>query len=186
MVFKTKNMETINFDKLLLKTAFSCMACDGDIDKREVKLIKQLHQDHKTFGQLDINTELDALLLSINQDGHLFLKKYFNDLKAFELSEAHELKLVEVAIETIKADDKVEYSEVKFFKVIRSKLKIANKPILDKHPDFEDYLEQDIISESYLSRLQDDFFDTHISNKFELISKISTETLDSFKQNNEV
>ena len=186
MVFKTKNMETINFDKLLLKTAFSCMACDGDIDKREVKLIKQLHQDHKTFGQLDINTELDALLLSINQDGHLFLKKYFNDLTAFELSEAHELKLVEVAIETIKADDKVEYSEVKFFKVIRSKLKIANKPILDKHPDFEDYLEQDIISESYLSRLQDDFFDTHISNKFELISKISTETLDSFKQNNEV
>ena len=186
LVFKTKNMETINFDKLLLKTAFSCMACDGDIDKREVKLIKQLHQDHKTFGQLDINTELDALLLSINQDGHLFLKKYFNDLTAFELSEAHELKLVEVAIETIKADDKVEYSEVKFFKVIRSKLKIANKPILDKHPDFEDYLEQDIISESYLSRLQDDFFDTHISNKFELISKISTETLDSFKQNNEV
>ncbi|TYB76807.1 hypothetical protein ES677_09745 [Bizionia gelidisalsuginis] len=178
-------METINFDKLLLKTAFSCMACDGDIDKREIKLIKQLHQERKTFGEIDINSEMDNLLLAINKDGHQFLKDYFNQLTEFELTEADELKIIEVAIATIKADDKVEYSEIKFFKVIRSKLKIANKPILDKHPDFEDYLEQDIISESYLSRLQADFFDTHISNEFELISQIDSKTLDSLKQNDE-
>jgi uncharacterized tellurite resistance protein B-like protein len=185
LVLKTINMETINFDKLLLKTAFSCMACDGDIDKREVKLIKQLHKERKTFGEIDINSEMDNLLLAINRDGHQFLKDYFNELKTSVLSEANELKLIEVAIATIKADDTVEYSEIKFFKVIRSKLEIANEPILDKHPDFDDYLEQDIISESYLSRLQADFFDTHISNEFELISEIDAETLDSLKQNNE-
>lgn len=178
-------METINFDKLLLKTAFSCMACDGDIDKREIKLIKQLHKEQKTFGEIDINTELDTLLLAINKDGHQFLKDYFNDLKSFELSEDNELKIVEVAIDTIKADDKIEYSEIKFFKVVRSKLKISSESILAKHPDFEDYLEQDIISESYLSRLQEDFFDTHISNEFELISKIDAETLDGLKENND-
>ena len=33
-------------------------------------------------------------------------------------------------------------------------------------PDFEDYLEQDIISESYLARLQDDFFDTQTLPEF--------------------
>ena len=175
-------METINFEKLLLKTAFSCMACDGDIDKRELKLLKKLHKENKTFGELEINSELDSLLLSINQDGRLFLKNYLNDLIAFDLSEANELKLIEVAIETIKADDKVEYSEIKFFKVIRSKLKIANEPILDKHPDFEDYLEQDIISESYLSRLQEDFFDTHVSNDFQLISEIDDDILNSLKE----
>ena len=76
-------------------------------------------------------------------------------------------------------------SEIKFFKVIRSKLKIDNESILDKYPDFEEYLEQDIMGASYLSRLQDDFFDTHISNQFELISQIDAETLDSLKQNNE-
>ncbi len=165
-------MESINFNKLLLKTAFSCMACDGDIDKREVKLIKKLHKEKKTFGEVDINSELNTLLLAINKDGHQFLKNYFSELTNFELSEGDELKIIEVAIETIKADDKVEYSEIKFFKVIRSKLKIENEPILEKHPDFEDYLERDIISESYLSRLQEDFFDTHISNEFELFSKI--------------
>jgi uncharacterized tellurite resistance protein B-like protein len=178
-------METINFDKLLLKTAFSCMACDGDIDKREVKLIKQLHKERKIFGEIDVNSEIDNLLLAINRDGHQFLKDYFNQLTTSVLSEANELKLIEVAIATIKADDKVEYSEIKFFKVIRSKLKIANELILDKHPDFEDYLEQDIISESYLSRLQDDFFDTHIANDFELISEIDDDMLDSIKDKNE-
>jgi len=178
-------METLHFNKLLLKTAFSCMACDGDIDKREVKLIKQLQKEHKTFGEIDINAELDTLLLAINKDGHQFLKGYFNELTNTELTEANELKLIEVAIDTIKADEKVEYSEIKFFKVIRSKLKIDNEPILEKHPDFEDYLEQDIITDSYLSRLQDDFFDTHISNEFELISEIDDDIFDNVKDKNE-
>jgi len=172
-------MEALNFNKLLLKTAFSCMACDGDIDKREVKLIKKLHKENKPFG------EIDTLLLAINKDGHQFLKGYFNELTTAILSEANELKLIEVAIETIKADDKVEYSEIKFFKVIRSELKIEDESILEKHPDFEDYLEQDIISESYLSRLQEDFFDTHISNEFELISAIDDDILKKLKEDNE-
>ena len=178
-------METINFDKLLLKTAFSCMACDGDIDKREVKLIEKLHKEKKTFGEIDFNAEMDNLLIDINRDGQLFLKAYLNELTYSNLTDANELKIVEVAIDIIKADDKVEYSEIKFFKVIRSKLKIGNLPILDKHPDFEDYLEQDIISPSYLSRLQDDFFDTHISIELHLISDMDSDTFDSLKESNE-
>ena len=178
-------METLQFDKLLLKTAFSCMACDGDIDKREIKLIKRLHKEKKTFGDLDVNTEMDNLLIAINKDGHQFMRDYFDELTTSELTEANELNIIEVAIDTIKADEKVEYSEIKFFKVIRSKLKIDNDPILEKHPDFEDYLEQDIITDSYLARLQDDFFDTHISNEFELISEIDDDVLDSLKEKNE-
>lgn len=170
-------MEQISFNKLLLKTAFSCMACDGDIDKREVVLIKTIHQQKKIFGEIDINQELDNLLLEINRDGHKFLRSYFNELTSSELTEQNELKLIEAAINTIKADDKVEYSEIKFFKVIRSKLKIDNEQILAIHPDFEEYLEQDIISESYLARLQDDFCDTQTLPEFELISSIDDDTL---------
>jgi len=170
-------MEQLSFNKILLKTAFSCMACDGDIDKRELVLIKKIHQDTKIFGEIDINQELENLLLEINRDGHKFLKSYFNELTSAELSEQDELKLIEVAINTINSDDKVEYSEIKFFKVIRSKLKIDNKPILAKHPDFEDYLEQDIISDSYLARLQDDFFDTNTLPELKLINAIDDDIL---------
>lgn len=145
------------------------MACDGDIDKREIKLIRKLQLDFNIFGDLDIDRELESLLLAINKDGLRFLKDYFNELNESELSQSEELKLIEVAIATIKADEKVEYSEIKFFKVIRSKLEIDNKFILEKHPDFEEYLEEDIITESYLLRLQDDFFDTHDMPQFEKI-----------------
>lgn len=170
-------MKQINLNNLLLKTAFSCMACDGEIDKREVALIKTIHREKKVFGEIDINQELNNLLLEINRDGYKFLRNYFNELTSTELSEQDELKLIEVAIKTIKADDMVEYSEVKFFKVIRSKLKIDNETILSIYPDFEEYLEQDIISESYLAKLQDDFFDTQTLPKFELISSIDDDTL---------
>jgi len=166
------------FNQLLLKTAFSCMACDGSIDKREVKLLKKMSNEKQEFGDIDINAQLDTLLLSINKDGHQFLKDYFSELTSIELSEDEELKIVEVAIDTIKADEKVEYSEVKFFKVIRSKLTIADEKVLKQHPDFEEYLEQDIISDSYLERLQNDFFDTNILPKFESIHLLDSDIID--------
>ncbi len=158
------------------------MACDGDIDKREVVLIKSMHQEKKIFGEMDINQELENWLLEINSDGHKFLRSYFNELTSTELSEQDELKLIEVAIDTIKADDKIEYSEIKFFKVIRSKLKIDNGSILAKYPDFEDFLEQDIISEAYLARLQDDFFDINTLSEFKLINDIDDDILKSLAQ----
>jgi hypothetical protein len=170
-------MDQVGLNKLLLKTAFSCMACDGDINKRELVLIKKLHHNTKIFGEIDINQELENLLLEINRDGHKFLKGYFSELTSIELSEQDELKLIEVAVDTIQADDKVEYSEIKFFKVIRSKLKIDNEIILAKQPGFEDYLERDIISESYLARLQDDFFDTNTLPEFKLINNINNDIL---------
>lgn len=177
-------MDTLHFNKLLLKTAFSCMACDGNIDRKEINLIKRLQKERKTFGEIDINRELDSLIRAINKDGHQFLKEYFNELANIELTEADEMNLIEVAIDIIKADEKVEYNEIKFFKVIRSKLKIKDGQLLEKHPDFEDYLEQDIITDIFSSRLQDDFFNTHISKVFELISEIDENIVEIMKDEN--
>ena len=168
--FNTCNiMEKQRFSELLLKTAFSCMACDGEIDSKEVQVIKNMHAEKKIFGEINLDDELGKLVEGINKDGYGFLKLFFSELTAAELSEKDELKIIETAIETIKADDKVEYSEVKFFKVIRSKLKISNEAILTVYPDFEDYLEEDIISESYLARIQDDFLTSNTLPEFEII-----------------
>ena len=61
--------------------------------------------------------------------------------------------------------------------LIKEKI-INNEAILDIHPDFEEYLEQDIISDSYLSRLQDDFFDTHILPQFDIIKPFNSDLSD--------
>lgn len=166
-------MEKQKVNQLILKTAFSCMACDGEIDNKEVEVIKKLNAERNFFGEINLEKELDELVLEINKDGYRFLKSFFNDLTEAELSEKDELKIIETAIETIKADDKVEYSEVKFFKVIRSKLKISNDSILAIYPEFEDYLEEDIISDSYLARIQNDFLMSNVLPEFELIKIIN-------------
>lgn len=171
-------MDTTSFNNLLLKTAFSCMACDGDIDKREVQLIKKMHDDEQTFGDVTIGDELSNLVADINQKGQNFLRDYLDELKAAELSESDELKIVEVAISTIKADQKVEYSEIKFFKVLRSMLQIDDQKILDKHSDFEEYLEKDIISDSYLAGLQADYFTTLLLPQFENIIELDSDIID--------
>ncbi|MDH6357373.1 TerB family tellurite resistance protein [Parabacteroides sp. PF5-9] len=163
-------MEQLNFNQLLLKTVFSCMACDGNIDDREVQLIKEMHSQKKLFGDIDIHAELDRLLSAINKEGLLFLKKYFEELGTFHFSEEEELKLIGAVIETIKVDEKVEYNEIKFFKVIRSKLKTSNEVILEKYPEAEEFLEEDVISESLIFRLQDDFLDKYTLPKFEMIN----------------
>ncbi len=153
-------METLELNKLLLKTAFCCMACDGDIDKREIKIINKLQKEKKIFGEIDIKTELNTFLKLINKDSKGFLDNYFVELVTLGLTTSDELKLVEVAITIIKADENIEYSEIKFFKVIYSKLKIENECILEKHPDFEEYLEKDIIIDNtYLLKFQQNFLE---------------------------
>lgn len=151
-------MEQIDLSKLLLRTAFACMACDGDIDQREVDLIKRMHKEEQLFGDINLERRLDKLFSLVKQDGALFVSQYFNAIEGYGLSEVEEMKLVEIAVATIRADDKIEYEEVKFFKVIRSKLKISDEKILEKHPDFGEFLEYDVISESYLLKLEFDSF----------------------------
>lgn len=153
-------MENNELSSFLLKTAFACMACDGDIDQKEVELLKSLQSEQQLFGEIDIETHLKLFLNQINESSNAFIRGYFDQLNELSLSEELELKVIDVAISAIKADDKIEYSEIKFFKVIRSKLKIQTSKILEVRPDIEDYLEQDILSSAYLAQIQNDFFQT--------------------------
>jgi uncharacterized tellurite resistance protein B-like protein len=166
-------MENIDFNYLLLKTGVFCMACDGDIDKQEIALLESLHNDKKLFGCINLKESLNELVEAINKDSNKFFNDYFSELSASPLTEAEELQLIEVAIETIKVDLKIEYSEIKFFKIIRGNLKIGNEAILAKHPDFEEYLEQDIRGIDYLYNLQSDYINTQVFSEFDKMNFIS-------------
>jgi len=161
------------FNEILLQTAFSCMAADGDIDQSEVQLIKSLEKDEKLFGFENIESELNRLVTKFNKSSHDFLREYLHYLSHSSFTEDQELEIVRAAVKTIKADNEEKYSEIKFFKIIRSKLNISNKVLINKLPDFDnlevDYLQQDIISKSYLEKLTLDFFDKYDIPKIEKI-----------------
>jgi len=173
-------MSSITFDKLLLKTAFCCMAADGNIDKREISLIKSLCDKSPLFSNVNFQEEINQLVEEINARGKEFIQYYFDLLKQAQLSEEEELTLIDFAIQTINADEKIEYSEIKFFKNIRHRLKVTNNKILERFPDIEQYLEEDIITVGFLDKISSQYFQAIELPQFDLIT-IEANTNDNSK-----
>lgn len=163
-------MDTITFDKLLLKTAFCCMAADGNIDEKEITLLKSMCEKSPLFVNFNFKEEINLLISKINSSGKTFIQNYFDLLKYFQLSEQEELILIDFAIQTINADERVEYSEIKFFKNIKHRLKVSDEKILERFPDIELYLEQDIITDGYLDKITSQYFEVTEIPQFDLIS----------------
>lgn len=146
------DMET---NELYLMTAFSCMACDG-IAAEELEFVKQYANSSTLFVGLDIESKLNKYVEEFNDHGQGFLVAYINTIANTQLSEEEELNLARIAIKMIEAGNKMEYSEISFFKRIRSKLKITDEKLLDifkdetlfeKFPEMEpeDFLLPDVI-----------------------------------------
>lgn len=158
----------MELNELLLRTAFACMACDGDIASEEVELIKKIATEKHLFGDIDIDKELKKLVEEINTQGKSFLKQYLSKLAEQDMTEEEELKVADVAVQTIRADNIIQYSEIKFFKVLRSNLKlVTDETLLEKIDGIdENYLAQDIQAD-YL-QIYDDYFNTIELHEFKI------------------
>ncbi len=163
-------MDTTTFDKLVLKTAFCCMAADGHIDTREISLIKSMCEKSPLFSNFNFQEEINQLVDKINSGGKTFIKYYFDLLKQTQLSEQEELTLIDFAIQTINSDEQVEYSEIKFFKNIRHRLNVSDEKILARFPDIEQYLEDDIITDTFLDKITSQYFEATELPQFDLIN----------------
>ena len=130
--------------ELYLKTVFCCIACDGDIAEEEIGLIRELGTKDKLFNDMDTEKYINAWINEINKRGSMFLQNYLNEIATEDLNEKEQLLLVSLAFNAIEADNRIEYSEVKFFKKIRSRLSISDETILGKFPNKEDFLLPDL------------------------------------------
>jgi uncharacterized tellurite resistance protein B-like protein len=174
-------MDTISFDKLLLKTAFCCAASNGTIEPQEITKIKELCEKSILFKDFDFQVEINLLVNKINTRGKEFISYYFDLIKNSTLTEQEELTLIDFAIQTIRADNETDYAEIKFFKNIRHRLKISDENILAVFPDIEQFLEEDIITDSFLDKITIQYLEIAELPHFELIT-IDTSSLDNLKK----
>lgn len=130
----------MNNPELYLKTVFCCMACDGNIADEEVGMIRKLVSETNLFAGIDVESTLNKYILEINEEGACFLNNYLNEVSNENLSEDEQLKLIGIAIKTIEADNRIEYSEIKFFKKIRFRLSVSDDMIIGLYPDRDDFL----------------------------------------------
>lgn len=134
----------MNIKELYLKTIFCCIACDGDIAKEEIALVQKMVSEDETFDGIDVKSLLDKWITDINENGTSFLRTYLSELADSNLTEQEQLTITDLAIKAIEANNRIEYSEVKFFKKIRVRLTVNDDAILKQHPDKEDFLLPDL------------------------------------------
>lgn len=120
------------------------MACDGEIANEEINLVKSLAEKTTLFEGIDVENTLNSFIQEINKKGKLFLVDYLAEVKTTEFTKSEELALLDLAFKTINSDNVIEYSEVKFFKKIRTRLDVTDDEIIEKYPEMEDFIQPDI------------------------------------------
>lgn len=136
----------MDLSELYLKTAFCCMASDGKVAEEEIAVVQKYAERTDLFNKIDVESKINEYVDNINENGVGFIEEYLRDLKSSGLDDKEALQCLKLAIQLIESDDNIEYSEVAFFKRIRSCLGISDEAILEEMPDKEDYLLPDIAS----------------------------------------
>lgn len=153
--------------ELYLKTAFCCMACDGEIVPEEMEKINALPH----FKGLDLHHILADYVSQLRNNGNVFLKNYLDEVKNANLTEVEECELTNVAVQIIEVDNILEYNEIAFFKKLRKRLKatddvllatIPRNPNVEDQISPEDYLLPDITDEDDLTFWTDAFSNVNV------------------------
>lgn len=154
--------------EIYLLTAFVCSACDGDIAPKEIALLKDWSEKSNLFGEIDVEAKLNEYVEAINKYGNSFINDFLLLLEEYNLSIDEQKEVIRIAIEMIETDGLILYSEVKFFKRLRSYLSISNEEILASMPDKEDYLLPDIKTSDYIFDEEIKFAEITFSTNIEL------------------
>ena len=122
------------------------MASDGKIANEEVAVIQKYVENTDLFNGIDVESKINEYVDNINENGIGFIEDYLRDLRNSRLEDNEALQCLKLTIQLIESDNNIKYSEVAFFKRIRSCFDISDEAILEEMPDKEDYLLPDIAS----------------------------------------
>ena len=134
--------------ELLLKTALCCMASDGTIAPEEIEILNREIISKPIFESINASDMLREYTTALSNTGMKFVNVFLSELEDSKPSKEDSLEIIDVAFNTIEADNEIEYAEVAFFKKIRSRLSVTDDEILARWPDKEDYLLPDIMDKT--------------------------------------
>lgn len=127
-------MKNKEFKKILLKAAFSVMACDGEIHQDEVTEIKKMIDETLYFDGLNYEAELSQALKMLKKEGEKAIENFFVQVKEAQLNTRQELQLIEVLVKVVQADNKIEESELHFIHQIKNCIALKEEELIMKFP----------------------------------------------------
>lgn len=130
-------MDKNKFKKILFKVAFCTMACDGDIDQKEINELRIMDKNTSYFAEIDLSEELKQLANDFKNKGTKVIEELFVNLRETKLNPIQELLILEVALRIIYADERIDENEVKFVNFLRSKLELHDETINDRFGELD-------------------------------------------------
>lgn len=155
-------LERPDFQRILFRTAFCLMACDGHIDEREVNEIKLMNKSSAYFNGIDLTDELEELLSDLKERGKHIVDELFDTLAKLDIGVVQELLILDVSFRLVHADEKVDENEIKFLRFLRSKLKVHDEVIRDRFGVVEYLFDKDYSQEIVSHNAKEDLLN-HIS-----------------------
>lgn len=112
----------------------------GEVAEDEINFIKSITNESNLVPNLNVQILIEQYVREFNSSPKDFLLNYLSELQNSNLKKTDELKVIELAIKTIESDNIIKYSEIKFFKLVRSNLSLTDEDILKVYPDIEEFL----------------------------------------------
>ena len=125
--------------KIFLEIAVAAISCDGDIDEREIEKLKEIEKGSPYFSEFDLSKQLNKSLENSMKDLSVFQNKLFESIKKANLDIVQQLSAIDISLEIIAADEKIENSEIDFVKNLRKNLPVSDDVIFERFGQI-DYL----------------------------------------------
>ena len=139
-------MEKEEVKKMFLDIAVAAISCDGDIDEREIDKLKEIEKSSPYFSEFDLSKPLNKSLEISMKDLNAFQNTLFEYIKKSNLDIVQQLSAIDICLEIIAADEKIEHSEIEFVKSLRKNLTVSNDVVFERFGQI-DYLFLDEKSE---------------------------------------
>lgn len=125
-------MDSTQFKKLLFEVACCAVACDYDIDEREIRELQYIDKSTTYFKDIDLSIQLDNFLADLKGNEAETIDALLEKIGNASMTPVQELLVMEIVLRLIYADLKIDEREIDYLKSIRLALSISDEVITDR------------------------------------------------------
>jgi uncharacterized tellurite resistance protein B-like protein len=127
-------MELSSYQRLALQHALHVIACDGEIHPSEVDELRRLAEDTPYFDEIDSDAELAGALAELRSRGVDAITAGLDRLSNEDLTPRQRLKMLEILLRVVHADDNVEPAECAYLQQAQGALRVTTEEIAKHYP----------------------------------------------------
>ena len=120
-------MEKEKFTHNLIQIAFCSMVCDSHIDESEISELNEIAKKDFYFDGYSVSEEINLLEKEFNKRGLILVEDILNEQIFLDYSETQKIIILEVVIDIVKADKKIEMEEINFINQLIINLRVPSE-----------------------------------------------------------